>query len=67
MEDKEYIILLTMYKKLFNNKDDIIPYEWYNVNEYDLKKKILEECIKNKILIINSSLYYDFRLLALNS
>ena len=65
--DKEYLILETIYKKNNGNKNDIFPYEWYNVKEYELKKKILKECLLNNILIINSSYYYDFRLLSLNS
>ena len=65
--DKEYIVLETIYKKNNINKKDIFPYEWYNVKEYELKKKILKECIDNNILIMNSSFYYDFKLIALNS
>jgi len=64
--DKEYIILESIYRKKFGNNKNIIPYEWYNVKNYDLKKKILNECIKNNILIINSNYYYKFRLNALN-
>lgn len=67
MENKEYFLLVNMYKKIFKDNKDIFPYEWYNTKEYELKNKILRECIENKILIINSSLYYDFRILALNS
>ena len=66
MIDKELIVLETIYRKLFNNKTNIFPKEWYRVKEYKLKKKILNECIENKILIINSTFYYDFRLVALN-
>jgi len=67
MENKEYLILSSMYKKIFKDKKNIYPNEWYNVKEYELKNKILKECIENKILIINSSLYYEFRLYSLNS
>ncbi len=66
-KDREYLVLETMYKKLFSNNQDIFPYEWYNVGEYGLKKKILRECLENNILIIDSSYYYDFRHIALNS
>ena len=65
--DKDYLVLETIYKKNNSNNKNIFPYEWYNVKEYDLKKKILKECIDNNILIINSSKYYYFRLLALNN
>ena len=65
VNDKEYLILETMYRNIFKNNNNIFPNEWYNVLEYDLKKKILKECIENKILIIDSSYYYDFRNLAL--
>lgn len=65
--DKEYLELVTMYKKNNINQNNLFPYEWYNVLEYDLKKKILKECLENNILIINSSYYYNFKLLALNS
>jgi len=67
MEDKKYMLLLTIYKKIFKDDKDIIPNEWYNVKEYNLKIKILKDCIDNKILITNSKYYYDFRLIALNS
>ena len=67
MKDKEYIILETMYKKKYENNENIFPDEWYNTKEYELKKKILRECLDNNILIINSCNYYDFRLIALNS
>ena len=66
MEDKEYIILLAAYKKMFNDLNNI-PQEWYNVKEYDLKKKILKDCLENKIMIVDSKYYYAFRLIALNS
>ncbi|MBQ8472049.1 MAG: hypothetical protein IJ501_00945 [Bacilli bacterium] len=65
--DKEYIVLQTNYRSIFHDKENIFPDEWYNIKEYDLKKKILKECIDNNILIINSSYYYEFRLIALNS
>ena len=65
--DKKYIILETIYKKNNINKKNIFPYEWYNVKEYELKKKILIECLENNLLIINSSFYYKFKLIALNS
>ncbi len=63
--DKEYLVLEVMYKNILKNKDGLFPFEWYNIKEYELKKKILRECIQNKILIINSSYYYDYRFLAL--
>ena len=65
--DKEYLVLQTKYHKMHNNKKDIYPEEWYNIREYELKKNILRECINNNILIKNSSMYYEFRLKALNS
>lgn len=64
--DKEYLILETIYKNNNKNKKNIFPYEWYNIKQYELKKKILKECIENNILILNSSYYYNFKLLALN-
>lgn len=67
MENKEYFVLEVMYKNIFKDLKDIFPIEWYYVNEYELKIKILKECIENKLLIIDSSLYYEFRLIALNS
>ena len=66
VKDKEYLILDTMYRSIHEKNNNIFPNEWYNVPEYDLKKKILKECIKNKILIIDSSYYYDFRVIALS-
>ena len=64
--DKEYLILETIYKNN-NNINNIFPYHWYNVKEYELKKKILKDCLNNNIFIINSSFYYDFKLIALNN
>lgn len=64
--DREYIVLQTKYRTIFNNKENIFPDEWYNVKEYELKKKILKECIENNLLIINSSYYYEFKLIALS-
>ena len=67
VKDKEYLVLETMYKKMYQDNNNIFPNEWYNVKEYELKKKILRECLENNILIIDSSYYYDFRHIALNS
>ena len=67
MEDKiEIAILQSKYKKMHENNGNLFPNEWYNVKEYELKKKILNECIEKHILIINSSYYYEFREIALN-
>ena len=67
MEDKiEIAILQNKYKKMHTNNEKLFPNEWYNVKEYELKKKILSECIEKNILIINSSYYYEFREIALN-
>ena len=49
--DKEYVILQAEYHSINEEKKDIFPNCWYNVKEYELKKKILKECIKNNILI----------------
>ena len=64
--NKDYLILETMYRNIHKKNNNIFPDEWYNILEYEFKIKILKECIENKILIIDSSYYYDFRLLALN-
>lgn len=63
--DKEYLVLETMYEHKYNDNNPF-PREWYNVYEYDLKKEILKECLYNNIQIMDSSLYYDFKLRALN-
>ena len=65
--DIEYIILQQKYRNHNHNNKNIFPSEWYNVNDYILKKKILNECISNNILIVQSSYYYLFRKRALNS
>ena len=67
VKDKEYLVLETMYKKMYQDNNNIFPNEWYNVKKYELKKKILRECLENNILIINSTYYYGFRLKSLNS
>lgn len=64
--DKDYLKLQTLYQKKFEEIENIFPNEWYNVKEYDLKKKILAECLDNHILIKDSSLYYEFKNKALN-
>ncbi len=64
--DLKYLYLQSKYRKLNDNKKDIFPNEWFNIKNYPLKKKILEECINKNILIVNSSYYYEFRTLALN-
>lgn len=63
--DIKYVILQSKYRKMHNNKENIFPEEWYNIKEYELKKIILEECIKKKCLIIKSNYYLKFRELAL--
>lgn len=65
--DKEYLVLQTKYHSIHKDENNIFPDEWYNIKEYELKKKILKECIDNNILIINSCYYYEFKLIALNS
>ena len=62
--DKEYIILQTEYHKINADSENVFPGCWYNVKEYELKKQILKECIKNNILIKDCKLYNDFRLIA---
>lgn len=63
--DKEYIVLQEKYRKMHHDKTNIFPKEWYFVKEYDLKKKILKECLVNNILIIYSSYYLSLRKCAL--
>ena len=62
--DKEYLILQTQYHEINNDKDNIFPIDWYNIKEYDLKIKILRECIIHNILIKDCKLYNDFRKIA---
>lgn len=64
--DKEYVVLQNIYRKKNHDQNNIFPDEWYAIKEYDLKKKILDECIKNNMLIIDSKYYYEFRIKALN-
>ena len=63
--DIEYIVLQQKYRKENNNQEDIFPDEWYTVEEYELKKKILSDCLSKNILIKNSSYYEEFRRIAL--
>ncbi len=65
--DIEYIKLQNEYRNLNANLTTIFPNEWYNIKEYELKKKILQECINNGIIIVQSSYYYQFKERALNS
>ena len=68
MEERiKYAILQNEYRKINNNQKDIFPSEWYNIKDDDLKKKILQECIENNILIYDSKYYYEFRMKALNN
>ena len=64
--DNEYLLLQANYREKNKNKDNIFPSEWYNVQEYDLKKEILSECLEKDFLIIHSSKYSEFKLRALN-
>ena len=64
--DIEYALLQSKYREMNSGKSNIFPNEWYNIKAYDLKKKILKECLMNYILITDSSYYYEFRVLALN-
>ncbi len=64
--DKEYLKLQTLYHKMYDDEENLFPNEWYNVKEYDLKKKILLECLENHIKIKDSQFYYDFKMKALN-
>ena len=64
--DNEYLLLQANYREKNKNKDNIFPEEWYNVQEYGLKKEILSECLEKDILIIHSSKYSEFKLKALN-
>ena len=63
--DSEYVVLQAEYRNLNEDKDNIFPNCWYNVKEYELKKKILKECIKNNLLIRDCILYNEFRDIAL--
>ena len=64
--DSEYVLLQHKYRTLNKNNQNIFPSEWYYVKEYELKKKILNECINKNILIINSSNYLSFKKIALS-
>ena len=64
--DLEYVYLQSEYRKLNEGKENLFPSEWYNIKEYELKKKILQECISNNINIKDSHYYYQFRMKALN-
>ena len=64
--NKEYLVLQTQYHKMNNDKDNIFPKEWYNKKEYELKIKILKECINYNILIENSKLYNELKSILLN-
>ena len=63
--DIEYVLLQNEYRKLHHNKDNIFPYDWYFISEHELKKEILEECIKKNCLITDSDNYLLFRKKAL--
>ena len=62
----KYAILQSKYRKLNKDNSDIFPSEWYNIQEYDLKIKVLSDCVDNSILITDSKYYYEFRTKALN-
>ncbi len=67
MENKlVYVALQNKYRQMHQDEKDIFPSEWYNIKDYELKKKILEECFENNILIVDSKYYYEFRIKALN-
>ena len=64
--DREYVVLQAEYHEINKDKENIFPNCWYNVKEYELKKKILKECINSNILIEECKLYNDFKAIALN-
>ena len=66
VSDIKYVLLQQKYRKLNHNRQNIFPSEWYYVKEYDIKKKILKDCIDHNLLIKDSIYYNDFRKCALN-
>ena len=62
----EYIILQERYRIKNKDKVDVFPYEWFYFGDYEIKKTILEECLKYDILIKESTYYLEFRKKALN-
>ncbi len=67
MQDKiEYALLQSKYRDMFKNQKNIFPKEWYNILEYELKKKILKDCLERNVLIVDSRYYALFRMKALN-
>ena len=66
VNDIKYIILQQKYRKMHEKEPNIFPSEWYYIKEYDLKKKILSDCISNNLLIQESGYYLEFRKKALN-
>ena len=65
INDKElynlYILSDLVYRKEFKNiKEELYPYEWYGINNYKLKIEMINDAIKNNILISYTKKYKDY-------
>ena len=57
--EKAYVLLEITYIKNFDNTN-IFPNNWYNIKDYSLKIKILNETLKKNLLIIETEMYNNF-------
>lgn len=59
LDYKLYVIAELSYKKLHPGmkEKDLYPFDWYNINDYKLKNKIIAQAIKENKLIKDTSSY----------
>ena len=56
-----YIISDLVYRKEFkNSKEELYPYEWNSINNYKLKLEIINDAIRDNILINYTKKYKDY-------
>ena len=56
-----YILSDLVYRKEFkDSKEELYPYDWDSINNYKLKIEIINESIKNNLLISYTKRYKDY-------
>ena len=48
-------------RNINDNNDDLFPFNWYLLDNYEKKAEILLEAINNKVKIVDTKKYQEFR------
>jgi len=48
-------------RNINDNNDDLFPLNWYLLDNYEKKAEILLEAINNKVKIVDTKKYQEFR------